>query len=279
MVKSSGSRVGAERSGQGATANSSSGDSPTPEGASPDNGPVFSGGLCPRIAVVDDETELRDMLTRYLRSQGFDVRTAADGIRLDRLMEREPFDLLILDLMMEPEDGLSICRRLRAEGQNIPILMLTARGDPVDRVIGLETGADDYLAKPFVPRELVARVRAMLRRQLVLKGYTPLAPSKLVFGSYLLDVAKGILLKAGQEVPLNSAEFRLLAALASTPNRAVSRENLMSRSRGREYEANERSVDVQILRLRQIIEETPGKPRFLKTIWGSGYMLLADVIT
>lgn len=232
----------------------------------------------PRIAVVDDEPELRHMLSNYLGSQGFEVRSAANGARLDRLLAREPFDLLILDLMMEPEDGLSICRRLRAEGQTIPILMLTARGDPIDRVLGLEMGADDYLAMPFLPRELVARLRAMLRRQHILKGHAPSAPSRLSFGDFTLHVQKGMLLKGNQDVQLHSAELRLLAALATTPNRAVSRENLMSRSRGREYEANERSVDVQILRLRQIIEETPSKPRFLKTVWGAGYMLIADIV-
>lgn len=248
------------------------------EHLSPPEATAITSTLVPRIAIVDDEAELRHMLTNYLRSQGFDVRTAADGIRLDRLLDREPFDVLILDLMMAPEDGLSICRRLRAEGQTMPILMLTARGDPVDRIVGLETGADDYLTKPFIPGELVARIRAMLRRQLILKGHTPSIPSTLVFGSYRLDLANGSLLKDSQEVLLNAAEFRLLAALATTPNRAVSRENLMSRSRGREYEANERSVDVQILRLRQIIEDVPGKPRYIKTVWGSGYMLIANVI-
>lgn len=240
---------------------------------------ILSSGLLPRVAIIDDEPELRHMLSNYLGSQGFEVRSAANGVRLDRLLDREPFDLLILDLMMEPEDGLSICRRLRAEGQTIPILMLTARGDPVDRVLGLETGADDYLAKPFLPRELVARLRAMLRRQQILKGHMPSAPSGLAFGPFTFDVQKGLLSKDGRDVPLNSAELRLLAALATTPNRAVSRENLMSRSRGREYGANERSVDVQILRLRQMIEETPSKPRFLKTVWGAGYMLIADIIT
>jgi DNA-binding response OmpR family regulator len=239
---------------------------------------IYSGGPVPRVAIVDDEADIRHMLSHYLRAQGFDVRSAPDGLRLDRLLEREHCDVLILDLMMEPEDGLSICRRLRSEGHTIPILMLTARGDPVDRVIGLETGADDYLAKPFVPRELVARIHAMLRRQLILKGHTPQAPSAVVFGTFSFDISKCILTNGADDVPLNSAEVRLLTALAATPNRPISRENLMFRSRGREYEANERSVDVQVLRLRQIIEETPSKPRFLKTVWGSGYMLIADII-
>ncbi|MEX3824175.1 response regulator, partial [Paraburkholderia sp. BR14262] len=123
-----------------------------------------------RIIVLDDEAELRNMLQRFLTSQGFEVRAVADGKRLDRLLQREPYDLLVLDLMMEPEDGLTVCRRLRAEGQTLPILMLTAKGDAADKVIGLETGADDYLAKPFLPDELVARIRALLRRQKMASG-------------------------------------------------------------------------------------------------------------
>ncbi|WP_347558823.1 response regulator [Robbsia sp. KACC 23696] len=231
-----------------------------------------------RIVVLDDEAELRNMLQRFLTGEGFDVRTVPDSVRLERLLERQSFDLLVLDLMMEPEDGLSVCRRLRAEGQTIPILMLTARGDPIDKVIGLETGADDYLAKPFLPRELVARIRAILRRQQVLRGDVPFAPTQLRFGAFTFHVPRGLLLKDGEEVVLNSAEARLLQALASTPNRAVSRDNLLLRARGREYEASERSVDVQVLRIRQLIEDQPAQPRYIKTVWGLGYMLAADVV-
>lgn len=230
-----------------------------------------------RIIVLDDEVELRNMLQRFLTAQGFEVRTVADSVRLDRYLERETFDLLVLDLMMEAENGLSVCHRLRAEGQTIPILMLTARGDPIDKVVGLESGADDYMAKPFLPRELVARIRAMLRRQQLLRGDIPLAPTALRFGDFRLDMTRHQLQRSGEVVDLNSAELRLLQALAATPNRAISRENLLVRARGREYEASERSVDVQILRLRQIIEADPAKPRHIKTIWGLGYMLVADV--
>lgn len=230
----------------------------------------------PRIIVLDDEAELRNMLENFLTAQGFEVRTVADSMRLYRRLEREPFDLLILDVSMEPEDGLSVCRRLRGEGQTIPILMLTARGDPIDRVIGLETGADDYLGKPFLPRELVARVKAILRRQYVLRGRSIDPNGGLLFGRFHFDLSKRQLTRDGELVNLNSAESRLLEALASTPNRAVSRENLLVRARGRDYDVLGRSVDVQVLRLRQIIEEEPSRPRYIRTVWGLGYMLVAE---
>lgn len=230
-----------------------------------------------RIIVLDDELELRNMLLRFLTAEGYEVRAVADSAKLDRMLEREPFDLLVLDLMMAHENGLSVCRRLRAEGQTIPILMLTARGDPLDRVVGLETGADDYLAKPFLPRELVARIRAMLRRQQMLHGDTPSTPERLRFGDFRLDLARHQLWRGDVEVELNSAERLLLEALATTPNRAVSRDNLLLRARGRGYDASARSIDVQILRLRQAVEALPASPRHIKTIWGLGYMLVADV--
>jgi len=241
--------------------------------------PAARPGKASRIIVLDDERELRNMLQRFLSAEGYDVRTVADSDKLDRWLERESFDLLVLDLMMAPEDGLSVCRRLRAEGQTIPILMLTARGDPIDRVVGLETGADDYLAKPFLPRELLARIRAMLRRQLILRGATPNAPERLRFGDFVLDLVSHQLYRGAAEVELHLAERLLLEAMATTPNRAVSRENLLVRARGRGYDANARSIDVQILRLRQVIEGEPSSPRHVKTVWGLGYMLVADVDT
>lgn len=230
-----------------------------------------------RIVVLDDELELRNMLQRFLSADGYEVRTAADSARLYRLLEREVFDLLVLDLMMVPENGLSVCRRLRAEGQTIPILMLTARGDPIDRVVGLESGADDYLPKPFLPRELTARIRAMLRRQRMLHGELASTPQRLRFGRYLFDLGRHQLLRDDTEVALNSAELLLLEALAATPNRAVSRDNLLVRARGRGYTANLRSIDVQILRLRHAVEIQPAAPRHIKTVWGLGYMLVAEI--
>ncbi|RDK07415.1 response regulator [Cupriavidus lacunae] len=230
-----------------------------------------------RIVVLDDEAELRNMLQRFLTGHGFRVRAVADGKQLDKYLQREPYDLLVLDLMMEPEDGLTICARLRAEGHTLPILMLTARGDPVDRVAGLETGADDYLAKPFVPDELVARIRALLRRQKMAAGDPTVTTQTLRFGDFTFDVGKQALMRAGEPVEVHSAQMLLLHALGSSPNRAVSRENLLARARGRDHDALDRSIDVQILRLRQILEADPSRPRFIKTVWGVGYMLVAGV--
>ena len=230
-----------------------------------------------RIIVLDDEAELRNMLQRFLTGHGFYVRIVADGKQLDRYLQREPYDLLVLDLMMEPEDGLTVCRRLRAEGQTLPILMLTAKGDPVDRVVGLETGADDYLAKPFLPDELVARIRALLRRQKMAAGVPTVTSQTLRFGEYHFDVGTQTLLHRGEPVEVHSAQMLLLHALGSSPNRPVSRENLLARARGRDHDALDRSIDVQILRLRQIIEDDPAKPRFIKTVWGVGYMLVAGI--
>jgi two-component system phosphate regulon response regulator OmpR len=230
-----------------------------------------------RIIVLDDEAELRTMLQRFLTGHGFHVRVVADGKQLDRYLQREPYDVLVLDLMMEPEDGLTVCRRLRAEGQTLPILMLTAKGDPVDRVVGLETGADDYLAKPFLPDELVARIRALLRRQKMAAGVPTVTSQTLHFGEYHFDVGTQTLLHRGEPVEVHSAQMLLLHALGSSPNRPVSRENLLARARGRDHDALDRSIDVQILRLRQIVEDDPSKPRFIKTVWGVGYMLVAGI--
>jgi two-component system, OmpR family, phosphate regulon response regulator OmpR len=231
----------------------------------------------PKIIVLDDEAELRNMLQRFLGSHGFEVRVVADSKRLDRYLQREPYDLLVLDLMMEPEDGLSVCRRLRAEGHTLPILMLTAKGDPVDKVIGLETGADDYLAKPFLPGELVARVRALLRRQKIAAGDPTLTSQSIRFGEFRLDLGRQRLYRNDEPFEIHSAQMQLLTALGSSPNRAVSRDNLIARMRGRDHDALDRSIDVQVLRLRQIVEADPSKPRFIKTVWGVGYMLLADL--
>ncbi|AOJ10208.1 response regulator [Burkholderia mayonis] len=239
-----------------------------------------------RIIVLDDEAEIRNILQRFLASHGFDVRSARNSAQLDVFLEREPYDLLILDIMMPGEDGLAVCRRLRARGQTIPILMLTARGDPVDRVVGLELGADDYLAKPFLPRELLARIRAMLRRQQVTLRQRDLRDGVLQesggailrFGGFQLDTGRQALGGPnGVAVEVGSAEMRLLCALAQTPNRPVSRANLIERARGPNYDANTRSVDVQVLRLRQIIEADASAPRHIRTVWGIGYMLVAEL--
>ncbi len=237
--------------------------------------PIHAG----RVLVLDDEADIRNMLQRFLTSHGFEVRTVKNSAQLETQLERQPYDLLLLDLMLQGEDGLTICRHLRAQGQTIPILMLTARGDPADRVLGLETGADDYLAKPFVPSELVARIRAMLRRQSMLKRLADgagEAAATLHFGPFRLDLRRQELWRGETQVDINSAEMRLLSALAATPNRPVSRRNLLERARGREYEASVRSVDVQVLRLRQLVESDVTTPKYLRTVWGLGYMLMAE---
>ena len=240
-----------------------------------------------RIVLLDDEAEIRNMLRRYLTAQGFDVRAVEDSAQLDRCLEREPYDLLLLDIMLGgSEDGLAICRRLRAQGQTMPILMLTARGDPIDKVVGLEMGADDYVSKPFTPSELVARIRAMLRRQQylaqqqVLRGQVlEVGGGEMVrFGAFVLDLGRQELRRHGDMVMLGSAEMRLLCALAVTPNRPVSRANLIERARGRDHDAHARSVDVQVLRLRQVIELDAGMPKHIRTVWGLGYMLVAESV-
>jgi two-component system phosphate regulon response regulator OmpR len=230
-----------------------------------------------KIIVLDDEAELRNMLQRFLTGHGFEVRVVEDSKRLDRYLQREPYDLLVLDLMIGEENGLEICSRLRAEGRTLPILMLTAKGDPLDKVVGLETGADDYLAKPFLPRELVARIRALLRRQKIASGDPTVTSQAVRFGDFSLDLGKQSLSRKGEPLDIHSAQMLLLVALASSPNRPVSRDNLIARARGRDHDALDRSIDVQVLRLRQIVEEDPSKPRFIKTVWGVGYMLIADV--
>lgn len=233
-----------------------------------------------RILVADDEPDLRALLQRYLSDQGYAVRTVEGAGPLDALLARERFDVLVLDVMMPGEDGLSICRRLRAQGETIPILMLTARGDPVDRIIGLEMGADDYLPKPFNPRELLARVQAMVRRQRMLGAHTgplPGGPGASVrFGAFELFLQERRLTRDGQELALTSGEFALLQALAQQPRRPLGRDRLMAMAYGPDHEATDRSIDVQVMRLRKLIEADPAQPRHIRTVWGVGYVFMPD---
>jgi|SRR5882724_8935356 len=230
-----------------------------------------------RILITDDEAELRGLLQRYLTEQGLTVRAVADAAAADKLLARERFDVLVLDVMMPGEDGLAFCRRLRARGETVPILMLTARGDPVDRVVGLEMGADDYLAKPFNPRELLARLQAMVRRQHMLGAHIgPAGEAPIVFGRHTLFAAQRRLEKQGQDVPLSSAEFRLLQALALHPNHALGRDRLIELTRGRDHEATDRSIDVQVMRLRRLIEDDPAAPKHIQTVWGVGYVFVPE---
>ncbi|SFD21534.1 two-component system response regulator OmpR [Pseudoalteromonas denitrificans] len=230
-----------------------------------------------KVLVVDDDMRLRSLLERYLVEQGFIVRSAGNSEQMDRLLERENFHLLVLDLMLPGEDGLSICRRLRQKENDIPIIMLTAKGDEVDRIIGLELGADDYIPKPFNPRELLARIKAILRRR---SSDVPGAPAaeenKIEFGDYKLNLATREMNHGDEVISLTSGEFAVLKALVTHPREPLSRDKLMNLARGRDYSALERSIDVQVSRLRRMIEEDPANPRYLQTVWGLGYVFVPD---
>jgi two-component system phosphate regulon response regulator OmpR len=231
-----------------------------------------------KILVVDDDRKLRDLLTRYLGEQGFAVKAVDGGEAMDRALAREMYDLLVLDLMMPGEDGLAICRRLRGTGNLLPIVMLTAKGDDVDRIIGLEMGADDYLPKPFNPRELVARIHAVLRRRPPAPppGAPATAEDAVSFGSVTVNLATRVLQREGKETPLTTGEFALLKALVQHPRQPLSRDKLMELARGREYEVFDRSIDVQVSRLRKLVEEDPAQPRHIQTVWGFGYVFVPD---
>ncbi len=231
-----------------------------------------------RLIVVDDEPDLRGMIAEYLGKHGFIVRTAADGRELDAAMAGGGADLLILDVNMPGEDGLAIARRVRA-GSPVPILMLTAADDIVDRVVGLEMGADDYLTKPFDLRELRARVRALLRRAPSAdRGVPAAAPqldpkTQLRFGRHTLDLQGRRLVAAdGAEIALTTTEFDLLAAFARHPNRVLSREQLLDLAHSRDDDAFDRSIDIRIARIRRKVEQDPSNPQTIKTVRGAGYI-------
>ncbi|NVJ49091.1 MAG: two-component system response regulator OmpR [Gammaproteobacteria bacterium] len=231
----------------------------------------------PKILVVDDDLRLRSLLERYLKEQGYIVRTVANAEQMDRFLERENYHLMVLDLMLPGEDGLSICRRLRSTENQIPIVMLTAKGDEVDRIIGLELGADDYLAKPFNPRELLARIKAVLRRRMKEIPGAPSAEEKeITFGEFKLNLATREMSRGEEVMSLTSGEFAVLKALVSHARQPLSRDKLMNLARGRDYSALERSIDVQVSRLRRMIEEDPAKPRYIQTVWGVGYVFVPD---
>jgi len=230
-----------------------------------------------KILVVDDDVRLRGLLERYLTEQGFYVRSVPNSEQMDRLLERETFHLMVLDLMLPGEDGLSICRRLRQKSNEIPIVMLTAKGDEVDRIIGLELGADDYLAKPFNPRELLARVRAVLRRRGTdVPGAPGAADAEIQFGEFRLNLGTREMFRGDEPMPLTSGEFAVLKALVSHAREPLSRDKLMNLARGREYSALERSIDVQVSRLRRMVEADPANPRYIQTVWGLGYVFVPD---
>ena len=227
----------------------------------------------PHILVVDDHREIRDLVSRALSKEGFRVSTAADGKSMRKVLADGRIDLILLDLMLPGEDGLSLCRALRA-GSNIPIIMLTAKGDEVDRVIGLEMGADDYLPKPFGSRELIARIRAVLRRSREERATASpeLRPKRYHFDRWGLDTgARELVRDDGVAVPLSTGEYDLLIALVERPQRVLSRDQLLDLARGRSAAGLDRSIDTQVSRLRKKLELDPGDPKIIKTVWGGGY--------
>ena len=232
----------------------------------------------PHILIVDDDREIRSLVAQFLKKHGYRVTPAADGREMIRLMEKGRFDLVVLDLMLPGEDGLSLCRRVRAES-SLPIIMLTAMGEETDRIIGLEMGADDYLPKPFNPRELLARIKAVLRRAADRGLAVPSSDvAAHVFEGWRLDTVKRELRTPdGALVPLTAGEFELLAALVERAGQVLSRDQLLDLTRGRDAAPFDRSVDVLISRLRRKIETDPKEPSIIKTVRGGGYVLASGV--
>jgi len=228
-------------------------------------------GESARVLVVDDDPGMRTLLQAYLGDSGFAVDAAQDGAAMWQVLEQGMPDAIVLDLMMPGEDGLSLARRLRSQS-NVPILMLSARGEEIDRVVGLEMGADDYLAKPFSPRELLARLRALLRRSQVQGGAAAEPVPGVAFGPYRLDVASHRLTREGVEVKLSTAEFALLRILVEHPLRVMSRDTLIDMLKGYERDPYDRSVDTRVTRLRRKIEANPAEPVYIRTVRGEGYL-------
>jgi len=233
----------------------------------------------PHILIVDDHREIRELVGRALSREGFRVSAAADGKAMRKVLADGRINLILLDLMLPGEDGLSLCRTIRAES-NVPIIMLTAKGEEVDRVIGLEMGADDYLPKPFGSRELIARIRAVLRRSRMedagIESGPP--PKRYRFDRWVLETESRELLRDdGVTVPLSTGEYELLLAMVERPQRVLSRDQLLDLARGRAAAAFDRSIDTQVSRLRKKLERDPVEPRLIKTIWGGGYMFAPAV--
>ena len=229
-----------------------------------------------RLLLVDDEPALREPLAEYLSRQGFAVREAASAAQARSLIRDELPELVLLDIMMPGEDGLSLCRHL-AEAHNVPTILLTAKGEAMDRIVGLEIGADDYVVKPFEPRELVARIRSVLRRS-AKGGGTAVEDEDYLFEGWRLDPLKRRLIDPeGALVPISSVEFRLLLAFLDHPRQVLDRDRLLDMVQGREAHLFDRAVDNQVSRLRRKIELDSKNPTLIQTVWGGGYMLAAEV--
>ncbi|HEY3539689.1 MAG: response regulator [Trinickia sp.] len=232
--------------------------------------------MATQILIVDDDAELRDLLRDYLVRQGIEVSVLHDAATLERRLERERPDLIVLDLMMPGVDGLTALRKLRAAGDDIPVIMLTARADDVDRIVGLELGADDYLGKPFNPRELLARVQAVLRRRRTVPSAAPEQREPFAFGRFVLDFESRTLTMDGRPLTLSGSEFALLKIFINHPMRTLTRERLLELLHGPEYDGTDRGIDVQVWRLRRILETDPSAPRFVQTVRGRGYVFVPN---
>ena len=231
----------------------------------------------PHILVLDDDQRLRELLQRFLTEQGFRVSAPPDARDLARRLERDPPHLMVLDWMMPHEDGLSVCKRLRSNGDRTPIIMLTAKGDADERIDGLDAGADDYLAKPFNPRELVARIQAVLRRAADVAPGAPIPTDQpITFGDCEVNFATRVLTRGGIELDLTTSEFAMLRVFVTHPHVPLTRERLSMLARGKEHEVFDRAIDVQVSRLRKLIELDVGKPRYIQTVWGRGYVFVPD---
>lgn len=243
------------------------------------NDPMSIPASLPHVLVVEDDAEIAGLVARYLASNDYRVTTAGSGREMDRALKADPADLVVLDLNLPGEDGLAICRRLRADGTGIPIVMLTARGEEIDRILGLEMGADDYLPKPFNPRELLARIRAVLRRGGREAGSAQGAETRaLVFAGWRLDLAlRELVSPLGARVPVTGAEFDLLHAFCRRPGRVLSRDRLLDLTQGRGGGPYERSIDVLVSRLRQKVERDPREPEMIKTVRQGGYLFTPAV--
>ena len=225
-----------------------------------------------RVLVVDDDQGLRDLLLDYLKREGFEVAGVEDGEQMFRWLDTDCADIIILDLMLPGEDGLSLARRLR-QSHSTPIIMLSARGNDVDRIVGLEVGADDYLSKPFNPRELLARIRAVLRRHSPAAEEPQATPADgHSFGPYQLNIPMRQLERAGEPISLTSGEFDLLRVFCEHPNRLLDHDRLLDLLKGYERNPFDRSIDVQVARLRAKIEHDKKNPRYIRTVWGRGYI-------
>ena len=232
----------------------------------------------PKILVVDDDREIRTLLSEYLAENGFRTAEAADGVAMWKALDATRIDLIVLDLMMPGEDGLQLCRTLRSKS-NVPVIMLTARGQPIDRILGLEMGADDYLAKPFEPRELLARIRSVLRRTEALPPKLDRSEAtRMRFAGWTLDLtARHLVNSQAVVVVLSGAEFRLLKVFLEHPKRVLSRDQLLNLTQGRDADPFERSIDLQVSRVRQKLDEDARDPQLIKTVRNEGYVLSAEV--